>query len=51
MKLEERMTTKTRYTDEFKAEAIRLVRDSARACCSNSSGPRHRRSSAVTLTG
>ena len=31
MKSEERMTTKTRrrYTDEFKAEAIRLVRDSA----------------------
>ena len=32
MKSEERMTTKTRrgYTDEFKAEAVRLVRDSAR---------------------
>jgi len=32
MKLEEGMTTKTRrrYTDEFKAEAVRLVRDSAR---------------------
>ncbi|HSA84666.1 MAG TPA: transposase [Nitrospira sp.] len=32
MKLEEQMTTKTRrrYTDEFKAEAVRLVRDSAR---------------------
>ncbi len=32
MKSEDRMTTKTRrqYTDEFKAEAVRLVRDSAR---------------------
>ena len=32
MKSEEGMTTKTRrqYTDEFKAEAVRLVRDSAR---------------------
>ena len=32
MKSEESMTTKTRrqYTDEFKAEAVRLVRDSAR---------------------
>lgn len=32
MKSEEEMTTKTRrrYTDEFKAEAVRLVRDSAR---------------------
>ena len=32
MKSEERMTTKTRrrYTDEFKAEAVRLVCDSAR---------------------
>ncbi len=32
MKLEEGMTPKTRrqYTDEFKAEAVRLVRDSAR---------------------
>ncbi len=32
MKLEEGMTTKTRrrYTDEFKAEAVRLVRDAAR---------------------
>ncbi len=32
MKLEEGMTTKTRrqYTNEFKAEAVRLVRDSAR---------------------
>ena len=32
MKSEEVMTTKTRrqYTDEFKAEAVRLVRDSAR---------------------
>ena len=32
MKLEEGMTLKTRrrYTDEFKAEAVRLVRDSAR---------------------
>ena len=32
MKSEERMTTKTRrrFTDEFKAEAVRLVRDSAR---------------------
>jgi transposase len=32
MKSEEQMTTKTRrrYTDEFKAEAVRLVRDSAR---------------------
>ena len=32
MRSEEGMTTKTRrqYTDEFKAEAVRLVRDSAR---------------------
>lgn len=32
MKSEEQMTTKTRrrYTDEFKTEAVRLVRDSAR---------------------
>jgi transposase len=32
MKSEEHMTTKTRrrYTDEFKTEAVRLVRDSAR---------------------
>jgi transposase len=32
MKSEDRMTTKTRrqYTDEFKTEAVRLVRDSAR---------------------
>lgn len=32
MKSEDCMTTKTRrqYTDEFKAEAVRLVRDSAR---------------------
>lgn len=32
MKLEDSMSTKTRrqYTDEFKAEAVRLVRDSAR---------------------
>ncbi len=32
MKSEDRMTTKTRrqYTDEFTAEAVRLVRDSAR---------------------
>ncbi|MDR4469201.1 MAG: hypothetical protein MRJ68_13045 [Nitrospira sp.] len=32
MKSEESMTTKTRrqYTDEFKAEAVRLVRDSTR---------------------
>jgi len=32
MKSEDSMTTKTRrhYTDEFKAEAVRLVRDSAR---------------------
>ena len=31
MKSEGRMTTKTRrrYTDEFKAEAVRLIRDSA----------------------
>ena len=31
MKSEDRMTTKTRrrYTDDFKAEAVRLVRDSA----------------------
>jgi len=31
MKSEDSMTTKTRrrYTDEFKAEAVRLVRDSA----------------------
>lgn len=33
MKSEERMTTKTRrrYTEDFKAEAVRLVRDSARS--------------------
>jgi transposase len=32
MKLEDSMSTKTRrqYTEEFKAEAVRLVRDSAR---------------------
>lgn len=32
MKSEEGMTSKTRrrYTDEFKAEAVRMVRDSAR---------------------
>ena len=32
MKLEDGMSTKTRrqYTEEFKAEAVRLVRDSAR---------------------
>ncbi len=32
MKLEDCMSTKTRrqYTEEFKAEAVRLVRDSAR---------------------
>ena len=32
MKLEDRMSTKTRrqYTEEFKTEAVRLVRDSAR---------------------
>ena len=32
MKSEDRMSTKTRrqYTDEFKTEAVRLVRDSAR---------------------
>jgi transposase len=32
MKLEDSMSTKTRrqYTDEFKAEAVRLVRDSTR---------------------
>ena len=32
MKLEDSMSTKTsrQYTDEFKAEAVRLVRDSAR---------------------
>jgi hypothetical protein len=33
MKSEERITTKTRrrYTEDFKAEAVRLVRDSARS--------------------
>lgn len=32
MKSEDRMSTKTRrqYTEEFKTEAVRLVRDSAR---------------------
>jgi hypothetical protein len=50
MKSEDSMTTRRRYTDLFKAEDVRLVRDSKRPDAQVAPGPGHRRPSAEPLT-